>query len=189
MICLSRESYIIVYASSASNYFLFSYSINGKLLDKVDLNEKLFCMCMSEDGRVLLTGGERCLVVMRWAHNLQLANDGPRQGQEAVLDGREGDQESFMSPIRSIHLNSKERQLIVGLDSGEMRVLAQVLTRHMHSLHCGVVVFMFSPFFSLFEISQDSEYLRKRLVSNLEDIGLITSTSAQGAAGIGRQDN
>ena len=92
-------------------------------------------MCLSEDHKVLITGGERCLVVLRWVHKLTLADDGPRQGLEAVFDGRgeyQGPfmskeyQGPFMSPIRSLYLTLKERLLIVGLESGEIRILAQV---------------------------------------------------------------
>jgi WD40 repeat protein len=126
MICVSRESYLVVYASDSAKYLLYSYTINGRFVEKIELPERLSCMIMSEDSRVLLTGGERCLVVMRWVHNLQLAKDGPRTGQEAVLDGKEGDQGPFSSSIRSLYLTHKERHLVVGLESGDIRILAQV---------------------------------------------------------------
>jgi hypothetical protein len=127
MVCVSRENYLIVYASDSTKYLLYCYTVNGRFVDKIELTERLTCIILSEDSRVLLTGGERCLVVMRWVHNLQLAKDGPRMGQEAVLDGKEGDQGPFGSPIRSLYLTSKERHLIVGLESGDIRILAQVL--------------------------------------------------------------
>jgi WD40 repeat protein len=126
MICLSHEGNVIVYTSDNTHHSLFTFTVNGRLLERIHLNERLLTMIVSEDGKVLVTGGERCLVVMRWVHNLQLANDGPRLGQEAVLDGKEGDQPPFLSPIRSLYFTVKERHLIVGLESGEIRVLAQV---------------------------------------------------------------
>ncbi len=79
-------------------------------------------------------------------HNLELANDGPRQGLEAALDGsmEETAIPPFASPVRSLHLTRMERHLIVGLESGEMRILAQ-----------------------------DSDYLRQRLQRKLIEIGIL----------------
>jgi hypothetical protein len=59
---------------------------------------------------------------------LELANDGPRGGLEAVLDGsmEETGIAAFPAPIRALHLTKGEAHLIVGLESGEMRILAQV---------------------------------------------------------------
>jgi len=75
-----------------------------------------------------------------------LANDGPRKGFEAVLDGSMSDNniEPFSSPVRSMYLTRSERHLLVGLESGEMRILAQ-----------------------------DSDYLRQRLQSKLMEIGIL----------------
>lgn len=77
---------------------------------------------------------------------LEVANDGPRKDLDTVLDGSvEGDVDNvFSSPIRSIFLSGKERHLIVGTESGEIRVFAQ-----------------------------DSDYLRQRLQRKLEEIGIL----------------
>ena len=77
---------------------------------------------------------------------LDVANDGPRKDLDTVLDGAiEGDTDNvFSSPIRSIFLSGKERHLIVGTESGEIRVFAQ-----------------------------DSDYLRQRLQRKLEEIGIL----------------
>lgn len=81
-------------------------------------------------------------------HNLELANDGPRKGLEAVLDGTiedsEGERHPFSSPIRSIYYTKNERHLIVGSENGEIRIFAQ-----------------------------DSDYLRQRLQLKLEEIGIL----------------
>ena len=79
-------------------------------------------------------------------HNLELARDGPRAGLEAVLDGstEEHDIRCFPSPIRSLSLTKMERHLIVGLESGDLRILAH-----------------------------DAEYLRKRLQRKLKEIGIL----------------
>lgn len=79
-------------------------------------------------------------------HSLELASDGARQNLEAVLDGsmEESKIQPFASPIRALHLTAHERHLIVGLESGEMRILAQ-----------------------------DSDYLRQRLQKKLIEIGIL----------------
>ena len=76
--------------------------------------------------------------------NLELAHDGPRRGLEAVLDGSSDECPAFVSPIRSLHLTKTERLLLVGLENGEMRALAQ-----------------------------DSDYLRQRLQRKLREIGIL----------------
>jgi hypothetical protein len=77
---------------------------------------------------------------------LELANDGPRQGFEAVLDGsmEEHNIPAMSHPIRSLHMTRLERHLIAGLESGEMRILAQ-----------------------------DPNYLRQRLQNKLIEIGIL----------------
>jgi hypothetical protein len=102
-------------------------------------------MTVSDDGRVVLTGGDNGLVIFRWTHSLLVANTGPRTGLECVLDGADETIPPFLCPVRSLLLTQQERLLIVGLENGEVRIIAQ-----------------------------DSEYLRERLMCNLEDIGFIT---------------
>jgi WD40 repeat protein len=128
MLSVSEEGYVVAYYTDGSSNMLCSYTVNGRCLSTIDPEERLYSMIMSEDGRVLLTGGERCLVVMRWVISLTLADDGPRQKQGAILDGYEedGTVDAFTSPIRSIYLTHEERLLVVGLESGEMRIFAQV---------------------------------------------------------------
>ncbi len=72
--------------------------------------------------------------------------DGARQGFEAVLDGsmEESNIAPFASPVRALHLTAHERHLAVGLESGELRILAQ-----------------------------DSDYLRQRLQRKLIEIGIL----------------
>jgi WD40 repeat protein len=156
LLSISKASYLIVYSSDGRSNRLYTYSINGRLLHTTDSEERLFCMCLSEDGRVVLTGGERCLVVFRWTHNLQLASDGPRAGQCAVLDGAQKIPELnvgyFLSPIRSLYLTPKEAHLVVGLDSGLVRVLAQVCRFSNYLCSCmltALVCFLSPPSLSL----------------------------------------
>jgi hypothetical protein len=83
-------------------------------------------------------------------HSLELASDGPRRGLEAVLDGIPEEAEDakiygpISSPIRAIYYTRHERHLLVGTDSGEIRIFAQ-----------------------------DSEYLRQRLERKLAEIGIL----------------
>ena len=51
---------------------------------------------------------------------------------------------AFSSPIRSLYFTKLERHLLVGLENGEMRILAQ-----------------------------DSDYLRQRLQQKLMEIGIL----------------
>lgn len=80
-----------------------------------------------------------------------MANDGPRKDLPAIIDGAETElngsnnfTKTFDSPIRSLYLTKSERQLIVGLESGEIKVLVQ-----------------------------DPEYLRDRLQKKLIEIGIL----------------
>lgn len=97
--------------------------------------------------------------MMRWTVTLGLANDGPRQDLESVLDGvntiksvSSGQIKEtgkyFMSPIRSIRLTSSERLLLIGFESGEIRIL-----------------------------SQDSEYLKRRLHRKLINVGILPGSN------------
>lgn len=79
---------------------------------------------------------------------MEIANDGPRRGLDAVLDGSiesaDGEITCLKSPIRSLLLTKNERHLVVGTESGEISVYAQ-----------------------------DSNYLRQRLQKKLEEIGIL----------------
>ena len=93
-------------AYSNDGHIMCTYSINGRLLKMINTGERLFTMCLSGDGNVLLTGGERCLVVLRYVNNLRLANTGARSQLDAVIDGyedglvNEWSLEPMNSPIR-----------------------------------------------------------------------------------------
>ncbi len=125
LLTLSREGFIVAF--SADGNILAVYTINGRYIKVLDVKDCIYAMCMSEDGKIVVTGGERGLLVFRWASNLMIANNGPRKDLESVVDGSNGQtHDPISSPIRSIYLAPEERQLIVGLESGHIRVLAQV---------------------------------------------------------------
>jgi hypothetical protein len=148
MICISKEGYIVTYSihltAKGQENLLCTYSINGeKAVSMLDACERLYTMTLSEDGNVLLTGGQFRLVVFRWVNTLFLAADSHRKGLDAVIDGNEV---CFESSIRSLYLTNQERHLLVGLESGHVRILAQ-----------------------------DSKYLKDRLTKKLVGIGILNS--------------
>lgn len=163
---VSREGYIVSYSSQDST--LCTHTLNGKIVVRREAGEHLHAFLLSEDGKVLITGGDRSLLVMRWVHNLELANDGLRKGFEAVLDGSNSEdaQGPMISPIRSLYLTKKERHLLVGLESGELRVMTQVFFTTLYVLICD------TPECELL-ICQDSDYLRRRLHYKLMEIGIL----------------
>jgi neurobeachin-like protein 1/2 len=63
-VCVTNEGYIVVYLNE--EHLLYSYTINGRLLATKDVQERLYAFAPSEDGQVLITGGDNCLVVFRW---------------------------------------------------------------------------------------------------------------------------
>jgi WD40 repeat protein len=65
-VCVTNEGYIVVYLNE--EHLLHSYTINGRLLATKDIKERLYAFMPSEDGQVLITGGDNCLVVFRWVH-------------------------------------------------------------------------------------------------------------------------
>ena len=141
---ISIAGYVVAY--SAEENIIFTFTINGVFVASCYMQESIYTMKVSEDGMVLISGGSSCLVVLRWVQTLELAKDGPRQGLKAVIDGsdeKDHKTHKFNSPIRSLTLSPREMHLIVGLESGEVRVLAQ-----------------------------DSGYLRTRLQRKLKEMGI-----------------
>lgn len=141
---ISLDGLLVAYSNDDNS--LYSYSVNGCFLAKRYAGESLHAFKLSDDNKVLITGGDRGLIVMRLVHSLELTNYGSRYDFESVLDGSnpEFDQGPFNSPIRCIYLTKQERHLIVGLENGCLRLLAQ-----------------------------DSDYLRRRLHSKLMEIGIL----------------
>ena len=108
----------------------------------------------SEDGSVLLSGGCDRTVTLRWAHSLAVADDDAREGSgEAVLDGSTpplggvlgtvGFVTKFGSAVRCLTLTAGEQHLLVGLEDGTLGILAL-----------------------------DARYLRQRLRSKLDQLGI-----------------
>lgn len=122
-VCISG----FIFAYSNDDSALYTFTINGKPQARKITGERLHAFRLSEDHRVLITGGERGLIVMRWVHSLELSNVGSKWEFESVLNGSNAEeyQKPFNSPIRCIYLTQQERHMMVGLESGELRILAQ----------------------------------------------------------------
>jgi WD40 repeat protein len=69
-VCISKEAYIITY--SADDQILCSFSLNGLLISSRVVPETLHALMLSEDGKVLVTGGSACVVVFRWVSTISL---------------------------------------------------------------------------------------------------------------------
>lgn len=139
---ISQQGFILTY--SRDDRCLCSFSVNGHLQKRQFTGEHLHAFLLSEDGKVLLTGGAGKRVVWRWCHDLSLANDGARKGFEAVIDGscEQHKVPAFPAAVRSLAMSEHERHLMVGLDNGQVYILAP-----------------------------DSNYLRQRLQKQLEYLG------------------
>jgi hypothetical protein len=139
---ISQQGFVLTY--SRDDRCLCSFSVNGALQKRQPTGEHLHAFLLSEDGKVLLTGGAGKRVTWRWCHDLSLANDGARKGFEAVVDGacEQHKVPSFPAAIRSLAMSEHERHLMVGLDNGQVYILAP-----------------------------DSNYLRQRLQKQLEYLG------------------
>lgn len=152
---VSASGYVVAY--SPADATLRSYTINGHALGAATLVHgagPLRAFVFSEDGSVLLSGGNDRVVTLRWAHNLALADDGGREGcGPAILTGEApplagvagagAGVERFGSAVRCLALTAGERHLLVGLEDGTLGVLAL-----------------------------DAKYLRQRLRSKLDQLGI-----------------
>lgn len=152
---LSTAGYVVTYSTADST--LRSYTVNGRALGVASISDNskgpLRAFVFSEDGSVLLCGGDDRVVTLRWVHNLALANDGAREDcGEAVLTGAAPPLAGvagastgvgrFGSAVRCLALTAGERHLLVGLSDGTLGVLAL-----------------------------DANYLRQRLRTKLDQLG------------------
>ena len=101
---VSPVGYIVTYCPELG--ILCSYTINGVHLASQVIDEQLYALLFSEDGLVLLTGGENAVVVMRWTRSLELADDSPRSGLEAILDGSLISNPRYANPSSGMYGNN-----------------------------------------------------------------------------------
>lgn len=102
---LSSQGDLISYSYVDQTLRLFS--INGQPLAAADTNERVYAALFSEDGHVLVTGGDRQLCI-RSTHDF------------AILKRDKNPQ----STIRSLATTTDEQHLLVGLQTGQMLVYA-----------------------------------------------------------------
>jgi len=50
LLCISPEGYIVTYSNDG--HLLCTYSTNGRFIEMTDVRERLYALCMSEDGKV-----------------------------------------------------------------------------------------------------------------------------------------
>jgi hypothetical protein len=122
---------------SADDATLVSYSINGTPLASTQVSGSLplHAFLFSEDGSVLLIGGDDCCITPLSTRTMETLG--------SVMDGACSvyKQGSFASPVTSMAFSRGERHLIVGLASGQVCVmvldasyLRHRLQRKLHSL-------------------------------------------------------
>lgn len=109
-VALHKHGKLVVHMQ---DYGLHTYTINGKRLSSKDAGEKLHDMRICPNGEALVTGGERCHVLIRSLHNLEILS---------MLDlSRHG-------PIRCItmtpeDLNPIPQVIMVGSDDGYVTII------------------------------------------------------------------
>ena len=91
------------------------YTINGVRLASADAGEKLQAMEICSEGKMLITGGENCFVIVRSLHDLAV---------QCVLDL------SCHGPIRcitftSVFNNSSPQYMFVGTDDGKVTIVCR----------------------------------------------------------------
>ncbi|KAL0485164.1 hypothetical protein AKO1_004293 [Acrasis kona] len=97
---------IVIY--SRSDTIMYLYSINGKLLEKVDTNEILHVLKI-HDSRYVIYGGDKGFIVIRSLHDLSFVHR---------YNCRD-----LGSAVKSIDLSEDDRFLFVGLNDGRLVVL------------------------------------------------------------------
>ncbi|KAK9806574.1 hypothetical protein WJX73_003713 [Symbiochloris irregularis] len=71
LICLSPTTGVLL-AHSWQDLALHAYSVNGRHLVSAEGTEKLSAVVMTPDGKLVISGGARGIVTLRWLHSLQV---------------------------------------------------------------------------------------------------------------------
>ena len=107
-ICNNHLYSIIIYSKNQ----IKKYAINGRLLNKIDINERLLSLILSKDGNYLITGGMRGIVTIYSMKDLTIIYE----------------MDECNSTITSMYLSQDERNLIVGLATGHICIYALNIT-------------------------------------------------------------
>ncbi len=122
-VTIAANGNILSYCSD--DWTLRCHNVNGLLLSSVEVTEKLYCFCLSEDRYFLLTGGNHKRVIVRSTITLQEISNRV-DGKYPLLSPPIVDSKipPFDSSIRSIAVSEDERHMFVGLANGELWILA-----------------------------------------------------------------
>uniref|UniRef100_A0A673WVJ3 LPS responsive beige-like anchor protein n=1 Tax=Salmo trutta TaxID=8032 RepID=A0A673WVJ3_SALTR len=109
----STEGHIVVYYDKG--HFCF-FSINGKLLGHMEMEENIRAMLLSRDGQYLLTGGDEGVLSVWQVHNLK---------QMFTYPGCD-------AGIRSMAMSNDQRCIITGMASGSIVLFYNDFNRWHH---------------------------------------------------------
>lgn len=71
-------------AHSWADLGLHLFTVNGRLLTSAEGTERLNALVIPPDGKLLLTGGAKGLVTLRWLHSLQVPSPAPFHASAGV---------------------------------------------------------------------------------------------------------
>jgi len=117
----SEGGYILLYFGE--DMLIRVYTLNGKMLHEIEINERLHALIFSEDGKYLITGGTGRHVVVRDIYNLLSVVrriNGSMKSSPLMPQGLF----PFEASIQSLSLTPKERHLVIGLSNGIVRIIA-----------------------------------------------------------------
>ncbi|CAG8756847.1 5368_t:CDS:2, partial [Acaulospora morrowiae] len=106
-ICITKDANIVLYTEIKDEYFLHTYSINGKLLNFIKINEKLVHIISAHDRNLIITSSDRGRICIYDVLSLNSLHD-----YEIPLIGR------------SIKLSADNRQLWISGDDGKLFIIS-----------------------------------------------------------------
>ncbi|CAG8498804.1 10181_t:CDS:10 [Paraglomus occultum] len=112
IVCISKDANLILYTEHNDEYYLHTYSINGKLLNYVEISGKLNDMTVSTERNVLLTSDDKGQITIYDALSLNLyfEYDIPLVGRSIALSNNQifvaGDDGKLLIISRSPRMES-----------------------------------------------------------------------------------
>ncbi|PKK73772.1 beach-domain-containing protein [Rhizophagus irregularis] len=106
-VCISKDANIVVYTEVNEEYFLHTYSVNGKLLNFIKISDRLNHMISAPDKNIILTSNDKGQITVYFALSLEVSHE-------------------FSVPLigRCIRLGGNNRQLWVAGDDGKLFILS-----------------------------------------------------------------